>query len=47
MSILAPIGFSVCMGVFVLYGLYTDQREERIRLERELRRTRNQSINVK
>ena len=38
MSILAPIGFYVCMGLFVLYGLWTDEREEKKRLLRKYRR---------
>ncbi len=25
MSILGPVGFALCMGVFVLYGLWTDK----------------------
>lgn len=29
MSILGPIGFVICMGAFVLYGLWTDKRQSR------------------
>ena len=41
MSIFAPIGFCVCMGIFVLYGLWTDEREERKNLQRKYKRTSN------
>ncbi len=39
MSILAPIGFSVCMGVFVLYGLWTDEKEQRKALQAQTKNT--------
>lgn len=43
MSIWAPIGFYVCMGIFVLYGLWQDERREKKALQRRLERSRRQA----
>ncbi|MBQ6947761.1 MAG: hypothetical protein IJN42_06900 [Clostridia bacterium] len=40
MSIWGPIGFYACMGIFVLYGLWLDERQEKKELQRQLRRAR-------